>query len=77
METLIYLYGDATRGNVFAVQKLNNTKYDLFRTLGNAYLQIEPIKGLKLKGSVSGDYYFNLRKTWVNYDSYVFLSNTF
>ena len=68
----IYLYGEATRGNVFAVQKLNNTKYDLFRTLGNAYLQIEPIKGLKLKGSVSADYYFNLRKTWVNYDAYVF-----
>lgn len=67
-----YLYGEATRGNVFAVQDLNNQNYTLFRTLGNAYLQVEPIKGLKLKGSVSGDYYNNLRKTWTNYDSYVF-----
>ncbi len=67
-----YLYGEATRGNVFAVQDLNLQNYTLFRTLGNAYLQVEPIPGLKIKGSVSGDYYNNLRKTWVNYDSYVF-----
>lgn len=68
----VYLYGEATRGNIFAIQKLNNRSFAIFRTLGNAYLQVEPIKGLKLKGSVSGDYYFNLRKEWTNYDSYVF-----
>jgi TonB-dependent starch-binding outer membrane protein SusC len=68
----IYTYGPATRGNVFASQQLNKTDYAMLRTLGNAYLQIEPLKGLKFKGSVSGDYYFNLRKMWINYDSYVF-----
>ncbi len=68
----VYLYGEATRGNVFAEQALNNRDFTMFRTLGNAYLQFEPITGLKLKGSVSADYYNNLRTEWTNYDSYVF-----
>ena len=58
----VYTFGPATRGNVFATQALNQTDYALTRTLGNAYLQIEPLKGLKVKGSVSADYYFNLSK---------------
>jgi TonB-linked SusC/RagA family outer membrane protein len=67
-----YLWGPATRGNVFGSQSLGRREFSLLRTLGNAYLQIEPITGLKIKGSISGDYYFNLRKTWDNNDSYRF-----
>ncbi|HTE32757.1 MAG TPA: SusC/RagA family TonB-linked outer membrane protein, partial [Chryseolinea sp.] len=67
-----YLWGPATRGNPFATQQLSDRTFSLIRTLGNAYLQIEPLKGLKIKGSVSADYYFNLRKEWSNYDSYRF-----
>ena len=67
-----YLWGPATRGNVFASQSYSDRSFDLFRTFGNVYLQIEPIKGLKVKGSVNGDYYFNLRKEWNEYASYRF-----
>lgn len=67
-----FLYGPSTRGNVFATQELNETNFDLFRTFGNIFLQVEPIKGLKLKGTISGDYYFNLRKTWGEYADYRF-----
>jgi TonB-linked SusC/RagA family outer membrane protein len=67
-----FLWGPATRGNVFAGQALGERNFSVIRTLGSAYLQIEPIKGLKIKGSLSADYYFNLRKQWNNYDSWRF-----
>ncbi len=68
----VYLWGPATRGNVFAMQDFGDRSFDLFRTIGNVYLQVEPIKGLKFKGTISGDYYFNLRKEWSEYAGYRF-----
>lgn len=72
MGAVNYFWGPGTRGNTFATQSFNNTSFELFRTFGNVYLQVEPIKGLKVKGSFNGDYYFNLRKTWNNYDNWRF-----
>jgi TonB-dependent starch-binding outer membrane protein SusC len=60
------LWGNQTRFNVFAFQSLNSNEYDLMRAIGNAYVQIEPIKGLRLKGSLGGDWYMNLRRQWEN-----------
>ncbi|HEY8512386.1 MAG TPA: TonB-dependent receptor [Cyclobacteriaceae bacterium] len=67
-----FLYGPATYANVFGQQVTSDRRFDLFRTIGNVYLQIEPIAGLKIKGSVSGDYYFNLRKEWSEYSGWRF-----
>ncbi|MHA4842797.1 SusC/RagA family TonB-linked outer membrane protein [Flavitalea antarctica] len=58
------LWGDQTRFNVFAFQTYNDNKYDLMRALGNAYVQIEPIPGLRLRGTFGADWYMNLRKSW-------------
>jgi TonB-dependent starch-binding outer membrane protein SusC len=58
------LWGDQTRFNVFAYQKYNDNTYDLMRALGNAYVQIEPIPGLRLRGTLGADWYMNLRKNW-------------
>lgn len=63
-----FLYGPATRGNPFASQQYVERTFQLFRVIGNAYVQIEPLTGLKLRGTLSGDYYFNLRKEWSQYD---------
>jgi TonB-linked SusC/RagA family outer membrane protein len=67
-----YFWGPGTRANVFATQSLNTRSFEVFRTLGNVYLQVEPIKGLKVKGTISTDYNFNLRKEWNNYDNWRF-----
>lgn len=67
-----FLWGPATRSNIFASLKYGDRRFNLFRTFGNIYLQIEPIKGLKIKGSINGDYYFNLRKDWGEYAGYRF-----
>ena len=66
------IYGKQTRYNVYAFQRLNNTSYELYNALGNAYVQIEPFSGLRLKGSVGGQYYFNLRRTWGDFDAWRF-----
>ncbi|MEP6682783.1 MAG: TonB-dependent receptor [Parafilimonas sp.] len=66
------IYGPQTRFNVFAFQQLNNNSYRLYNALGNAYVQAEPITGLKIKGSLGGSYFENTRKDWSDYDSWRF-----
>lgn len=66
------LWGPQTRYNVFAFQSLNNNNYDLVRALGSAFVQIEPIKGLRIKGTLGGDYFINLRRSWENLDNWRF-----
>lgn len=66
------LWGPQTRFNVFAFQALNNNKYDLLSALGSAYVQVEPIAGLRLKGTLQGAYYINLRKSWSDVDQWRF-----
>jgi TonB-dependent starch-binding outer membrane protein SusC len=66
------LWGQQTRFNVFAQQALSDNTYQLMNALGNAYIQIEPLTGLKLKGSLGGQYYTNLRKNWSNFDFWRF-----
>jgi TonB-linked SusC/RagA family outer membrane protein len=58
------LWGDQTRFNVFAFQKYNDNAYDLMRALGSVYLQVEPLPGLRLRGTFGADWYMNLRKSW-------------
>ena len=42
------LWGQQTRFNVFGFQALNSTDYELYRGLGNVFIQIEPLSGLKI-----------------------------
>lgn len=66
------IWGPQTRYNVFGFQAVNNNRYDLYNALGNGYLQIEPVTGLKIKASLGGNFYFNLRKQWNAFDAWRF-----
>jgi TonB-linked SusC/RagA family outer membrane protein len=66
------IWGNQTRYNLFARQSLNDNRYELMNTFGNAYIQIEPLAGLKLRGSLGGQYYTNLRKSWEDLDAWRF-----
>ena len=68
----VMLWGPQSRFNVFAFQTLNSTKYNLLNALGNAYVQIEPLTGLKIKGSLGGQYLLNQKNEFGNFDSYRF-----
>jgi TonB-linked SusC/RagA family outer membrane protein len=66
------LWGVETNNNIFAQQAINNTRYNMLRNMGTAYLQIEPIKGLKFRGTFSADWYYNRRNDWTDFNSYLF-----
>jgi TonB-linked SusC/RagA family outer membrane protein len=67
-------YGTETEFNTLAGldERLNKTDYELFRNLGNIYLQLEPIQGLKIKGNLSFDWSYNLRQDWGSVDMAMF-----
>jgi TonB-linked SusC/RagA family outer membrane protein len=66
------LWGPQTRFNPFAAQALNDLRYNGQRVLGNAYVQIQPIKNLRIKGSIGGDYYLQKRYDWNPVNAVVF-----
>lgn len=66
------IWGQNSRFNVYAFQQLNSNRYDLNRVLGSGYVQIEPLPGLKFRGTLGGDWYMNLRKSWSDNDNWRF-----
>ena len=48
------LYGQGTRINVLGTANTNDTKYDSWRNMGSLYVELTPLKGLTLKGTISG-----------------------
>lgn len=67
-----FLWGPQTRFNPFAGQVLNDRGYNGQRVLGNAYVQLQPIKNLRIKGSIGGDYYAQKRYDWDPIEAAVF-----
>ena len=65
-------YGDETHMNVYGQTTTHDNRYENLRNLGNAYLELEPLKGLKFKGSISVDWYSQVRDEWTLYSGNVF-----
>lgn len=51
------LYGEQTRANNFGISSLDDSYDRMFQTMGSVYAEVEPLQGLKLRGTVSGDRY--------------------
>jgi TonB-dependent starch-binding outer membrane protein SusC len=51
------LYGDQTHINPYGTGAFGDNRWTNMRNLGNAYVEINPIKGLKIRGGVSLDWY--------------------
>jgi TonB-dependent starch-binding outer membrane protein SusC len=66
------LYGVGTRFNVLGVMDAIDENFKSLRNMGNFYLEIEPVKKLKIKGSISMDKYENNRNSFDDYDVSVF-----
>lgn len=66
------LWGPQTRFNPFAWQSIYERGFNGRRVLGNAYVQIQPIKNLRIKGSIGGDYYTQDRYDWNPIDGFRF-----
>jgi len=63
------LYGQGTRINMIGIANTNDTKYNSLRNMGNIYLELTPLKGLTLKGSINLDMYTTTRYGFKDYDA--------
>ena len=63
------LYGEGTRINEVGRAHTNDTEYDSWRNMGNIYLELTPLKGLTIKGTVSIDRYTTTRYQFKDYDA--------
>ena len=66
------LYGQGTRINEVGRSNINDTKYDSWRNMGSLYVELTPLKGLILKGTISLDRYQTTRYQFRDYDTYPF-----
>lgn len=66
------LYGEGTRINTLGEMALNMQKYNSIRNFGNAFLQLNPIEGLSIKGTFSIDWYQHNRNSFKDYMSNYF-----
>jgi len=66
------LWGAETNNNGFASMALRNRDYQLLRNIGTAYAQLNPFDGFSIRATFSGDWYYNRRNTWTNYDNWQF-----
>ena len=66
------LYGYGTRVNVLGTSVANDVTYKSMRNMGNIYVEIEPVKRLKIKGQMSMDMYNFTRYSFQDYDGSVF-----
>jgi TonB-linked SusC/RagA family outer membrane protein len=66
------LWGPETNANIYARMKTNDTRYNLLRNLGTAFVQLEPLPGLRFKGTLSIDYLTNRRNQWSDFNDYLF-----
>jgi TonB-linked SusC/RagA family outer membrane protein len=73
IDQVTLLWGPGSRHNTLALQQLEPVRYDLIRNIGTAYLQVEPVAGLRFKGTISVDYYSNWRRSFqdINFYTYV------
>ncbi len=54
-----YGYGLGTRNNFEAIDKYTKAERNLLRNMGTFYAELNPVKGLRIKGTFSFDYYTN------------------
>lgn len=66
------LYGQGTRINEVGRMNSNDVPYDSWRNIGNIYLELTPLKGLTLKGTMGLDRYITSRYQFEDYDANVF-----
>jgi TonB-dependent starch-binding outer membrane protein SusC len=68
------LWGPQTKPNQLAYENMHDNVYHQTRALGNAYVQINPVKGLKIRGTLYGDYTIDRNMNYSIFDSWVFSS---
>ena len=59
------IYGQGSTTNYLALNELDYRDFQIYRNLGNAYVELKPLKGLSIRGSINLDY-INQKRTILN-----------
>jgi TonB-linked SusC/RagA family outer membrane protein len=57
------IYGQGSSDNILALNDLNYRDFQIDRNLGNAYVELKPLDGLSIKGTINLDYIRQKRTT--------------
>jgi TonB-linked SusC/RagA family outer membrane protein len=66
------LWGEESKFNDFGFMATGDNMYHTTSAVGNAYLQVNPVKGLKIKGSIGGSYIVIKNDSYTEFDRYAF-----
>lgn len=66
------LWGPQEVTNALGEEAFNKINYNSQAFIGSAFFQVEPLTGLKIKGTVSGDLYRIKTNNWAAFDSWLF-----
>lgn len=66
------MYGTGSRANMLGIANTNTNKYNSLRNMGSAYIELTPVKGLRIRGTVSLDLYRTDRTKFDDYSAYPF-----
>ena len=72
----IRLYGTGTRNNYLGSTELDDSRFELLRSVGQGFVEIKPFAGLSLRGGLSVDYVYQQRRTFNNIDASIFEINS-
>lgn len=72
----VRLYGTGTRNNYLGSRELDDSRFELLRSVGQGYVEIKPFAGLKIRGGLSVDYVYQQRRTFNNIEASIFEINS-
>ena len=66
------LWGPETNANPYAFHQLRQNDYSIVSNVANGFVQIEPLAGLRVKGTIGVNWFYNRRNTWEDFNGYLF-----
>lgn len=58
--------------NTLGKMAINSNTHHIYRVLGKLFVELQPIKGLSIRGRISGDYYTDRRVSFQDVDYFMF-----
>ncbi len=69
------IYGQGSRTNYLAIANLNKNDFVLQRHMGHGYVDLKPLKGLSIRGSLNLDYSAQERQELSIYENNIYMEN--
>lgn len=71
------IYGTESSFNTLAIKAFTDNEFELWRFLGSAYAELQPMKGFHIKASLSYDWYLNSQFQFINRENEFYRANSY